>query len=241
MLCGSCIAQSTFSSDQTINSSTGSVFTPARPIVHGFGVTYLSSYYPDSSYKEAYHLAIEDLTANLFTSVYLESFITTGVTRVREFAITDTIDTEQIVPLDSLQHEGKVYYFVSVRSSNDNNSSALEKAKQISVETWTGELFTPYEDKGYWIASGKERLSRYNPYKSWAKSKLDALSNLSKILHTLVQSSNKTLNASYREVTYISSKNLFSNILVLRRTVRDGYCYTLLAVHKSDITPLNKP
>lgn len=238
VLCGTSRAQSTFFSEvDTTEPSVIGYSVPSPSMVHGFGVTSLSSYYPDSSFIEAYELAVEDLTANLLTSIYLESFITTMLNTDYEFAIRDSIDRESVVKVDSLGRDGKAYFYVSldtVKTTSDEFFAALKS----SVTNWTADYFNPVETERYWIAAGHSNLSRFNPYRSWAESKLNALSSLARLLQTKVQSTTRFFNFFSREITYITSKVIFQNILVLERRFTDERCYTLIAVHKDDINML---
>lgn len=205
------------------------------PTVHGMGVTSLSSYFPDSSYQEAYQRSVEDLRANLMTSVYLESFKTTLLSRNTEFAIRDSIDTSRIIKLDSTAHNGFAYFFTSI----DSLAPPHPAISGIRSGTWTASTFSPVQQGHYWIAAGKEDFSQYAPYESWAKSKLDALSQLSRTLQTTVQSSISGYNSYLQELTYITSKTIFRNVLVLDRTLKGDTCYTLVAVDQDEITYLD--
>ncbi|MDX1618176.1 MAG: hypothetical protein R3224_05285, partial [Balneolaceae bacterium] len=157
VLCGTSGAQSTFFSEtDTAGVTVTTVPSPAR--VHGFGVTNLSSYYPDSSYMEAYALAVEDLRANLLTSIYLESFITTMMNTHSEYAIRDSIDQGSVIKIDSAGREGKAYFFVTADSVETPSPDVLQALRSLAGE-WTTEIFNPTDTENFWIAAGHSEMS----------------------------------------------------------------------------------
>ncbi len=237
VLCGISNAQSTFSSQKdTVTKPSGYLIPHGTP-VHGFGVTSLSSYYPDSSFIEAHRLAVEDLKANLLTSIYLESFGTNTLNTSYEFAIRETIDRQSVVKIDSLSKDGKAYFFVTVDSLNAASTNDRSRPNYSNLK-WTTDIFNPTESDGYWIAAGNAKMSEFNPYKSWARSKLDALSSLARLLQTKIQSSFSVQDYSAKKVSYITTKVIFQQVMVLERRLKNDRCYTLIAVHKRNITRL---
>jgi len=240
VLCGTSGAQSTFFSEQPGDhdtTATPGFSLPTPPVVHGFGVTNLSSYYPDSSFIEAYTLAIEDLQANLFTSVYLESFFTTMLNTNAEYAIRDTLDRAAVAKVDSIGRDGRAYFFVTFDSLETPSAETVQTLRSLASD-WTVDVFNPVETDEYWIAAGHSRLSRFNPYRSWAESKLEALNSLARLIQTRVQSTTRHYNFFSRIITYITSKVIFRDILVLDRRFSDERCYTLVAVKKENINIL---
>lgn len=234
VLCSASCAQSTFFSPPD---STGfhAYLTPSEPAVHGFGVAFLSGFYPDSSFIKAYNLAIEDLRANLFTSVYMETFKTTMINTHYEYAIKDSIDLKSVAKIDSVSKSNLAYFFVQIDSVRPEGAHIPNKLPS-EINNWTDEFFQPVLVDNFWISAGYEDFSRYDPYGSWAQSKLNALNALAGLLQTKVQSTTRTYNAFSRQITYITSRVIFENIVVLKRLTKGGQCHTLLAVHENDIT-----
>ncbi len=245
VLCGNTFAQSTISLGEPSEPSTR--LTPEKPVVHGFGVARLSSYTPDSSFKKAYNLALEDFKASYLTSVYLEAIQTYGFASNSEYAIPDSLSTRRIAKIDSTQDDRFAYVIVGkeqdvIVGNEQDSASTPSRFSPADIPTpagWMKRSFTPVETEHYWISAGKDKFSQYAPYKAWARSKLNALSRLSHMLNTRVESSSKSYNYRNSQLTYVTSKTIFRNIIVLKRVQKQDSCYTLLAVRKENIVQLD--
>ncbi|MDX1618816.1 MAG: hypothetical protein R3224_08525, partial [Balneolaceae bacterium] len=66
-----------------------------------------------------------------------------------------------------------------------------------------------------------------------------ALSSLARLLQTRVQSTTRHYNLFSRIISYITSKVIFQNIIVLERRLVGDRCYTLVAVKKDQISMLD--
>lgn len=243
VLCCSLAAQGTYFSEQPESGTTPDWFSNGYPKIHGLGIAHFSSFNPSAGYRKAFDRAVQDLNANLLTSVYLETFNVTANQPHRnyEFAIDAQIDSTSVSKTDSSTTEDYVYYLVTIDSVYDEIPFTYADISN-RVANWNQEeYFNPVQVNGYWIAAGYHDYSRFNPYKSWAKAKLEALSNLSRHLSTGIQSMSKHLNTRLQEITYSYSKSVFQHIYILQRQRIDDTSYVLLAVSQDQIVQIDNP
>lgn len=208
---------------------------PSPTIVHGAGFARLSSYNPDRSFAEAKQNAIMDLEASILTSVYLEYYGTEDTqSRLRsEFGISDSLMTSQIMVVDSAVVGDWAVFFIR---DIDNSFAFPDQAVNSALNTnWTYELYEPRKINGFWVASGMNEQTRFNPGRGWAKAKQNALQNLSEYLNTSVQSLQRTYNDELDTVHYVTSKHVFNNIGVIGRKMIDGTYHVFVMIQENDI------
>lgn len=213
----------------------GSVTTvPSPAVIHGAGFARLSNYNPDRSFREARTNAVTDLEASILTSVYLEYYGTDSQSRLKaEFGISDTILTSQIAVVDSaIVGDWAVYFIRDIEKSENFPSGIIERALNTN---WAYELFEPRNINGYWVSSGLNEQTRFNPDRGWTKAKQNALQNLSEYLHTSVQSLERAYNDDLSSVHYVTSKHVFNSIGVIGRKLVDGTYHVLVIVKEQDI------
>lgn len=208
---------------------------PALPSLHGFGITQYSTIYPERAFQEAKEKAIYDLRTNLMTSVLLEVYGTETLNpRIRsEFAIEDDIDTDRIVPIDSMRVGNWAVYIVGF----DNNDSSLSQStvNHSSIQNWSSNTFVPVKIGSTWFASGSANWSNYNAERSFILAKQNALQNLSFHLQTVVQGSLRAYNENLNTISYQTSRNILTNIHVVKRAQGSNDAKVLIAVDEDDI------
>jgi hypothetical protein len=209
---------------------------PIHNTVHGFGITRYSATDPDRSFADAYQLAIEDLNASMMTSVRLEIYGThTLDPRVRsEFAIGDDPEKSQIVSLDSVQAGNWAIYLIGHKGSR--SSIPEHNLSAVNHIDWTRDNAQPVQVDAYWLSAGSASISRYHPQRSFTLAKQQALQTLSLHLQTVVQSMERDVNERRSSISYHTSRNLFTNIHVIKRFEQSGQVYVVVAVNSRDIT-----
>lgn len=240
MLCSHPPAQGIFF--KSLFTSEGTVYPnrienyPAAGYVHGFGISRYSDIDPERAFSEAYESALEDLNSSLMTSVILE-FYGTGNLQPRlhsEFAIhDDELDMEEVISKDSMRVEDWAVYIIGYK----NRDSTLPQSvmSHPPVQNRIGDQFNPVQIENYWVASGSATYSRFNAYRSFSLAKQDALQNLSLHIQTIVQGSQRALNESMSSINYQTSRNVFSNIHVIKRERDDNRVRILIAVKEEDV------
>ena len=228
----SCKAQG--SSVATIIESNSQITVPSPETVHGAGFARLSNYNPDRSFKEAKENAVTDLEASILTSVYLEYYGTDATSRLKaEFGISDSILTSQIAVVDSaIVGDWAVFFIRDINKNFNFPSAAIQNALNTN---WAYELYEPRKINGYWVSSGMNEQTRFNPDRGWTKAKQKALQNLSEYLNTSVQSLERAYNDDLSSVHYVTSKHVFNNIGVIGRKMVDGTYHVLIIVSEQDI------
>lgn len=205
--------------------------------VHGVGITSLSSFYPDSSYQDAFDKAVEDLNSNTMALVTHETFLLGDGTyrSFDEFAIDDRYDINDVTPVDSMVMNGWVYYKVTKEGAYKHPASG--NLKQIKNP---GKLTSATQYGDYWYATGSATLSEINPYRSWAEAKKNALKIISSNYSTLVQNLTKR-NGLFDagSIRYTRSRVMMNNVIIVNRKVRDQQAYCTVAIHKNDIIRLS--
>ena len=221
-------------------------FANGRTEPHGIGIAWYSRFNPQKGFKEAFQYAIEDLNSNIMTSVYLESYSKSAYNThySDEYAITQFLDTTTVVHVDSTVVNNWAYCLVKPDPEAIASNDSIEvpqrfyKREPISsppIAGWTKSDFQPGQEGDIYYAAGSHRTSKYNPYKSWTKAKLEALSSLSRYLSLNIQTTSKQLNRESSEITYTYSRCIFNNIRVIGRKSTDENVFVLVAVHKDDI------
>lgn len=208
---------------------------PTANYVHGFGISRYSDFDPDRAYSEAYHKALQDLNSNLMTSVILE-FYGTQTLQPRlyaEFAIRDEIDIQQTVRKDSMRIGDWAVFIVGHKNRIGKLSPDLMDHPAVLNDFDTS--LSPVQAGNFWLASGSAPYSEYNPYRSFTLAKQNALQNLSLHIQTVVQGSQKALNENMQTITYQTSRNVFSDIYVMKREQSDGRIHLLIAVEEDNI------
>lgn len=208
---------------------------PAAGYVHGFGISRYSDIDPERAFSEAYESALQDLNSSLMTSVRLE-FYGTGNLQPRlhsEFAIQDDLDMENVISKDSMQVENWAVYIIGHKEREGILPQSL--INHPSLQKPVGDYFNPVQIENYWVASGSATYSMYNAYRSFTLAKQDALQNLSTHIQTIVQGSQRALNESLSSINYQTSRNVFSNIHVIKREREDDRVHILIAVKEEDV------
>jgi hypothetical protein len=228
----SCKAQGT--GIATIIEPESQVNVPSPSIIHGAGFARLSNYNPERSFQQARENAVIDLEASILTSVYLEYYGTGAATRLQsEFSISDSIQTSQIAVVDSAIIGDWAVFFIS---DIDRQQSFPTSAIQSALNTnWAYELYEPRKFDDYWVSSGMNEQTRFNPGRGWTKAKQNALQNLSEYLNTSIQSLERAYNDDLSSVRYVTSKHVFNDIGVIGRKMIDGTYYVLVIVKDEDI------
>ncbi len=207
---------------------------PSPGIIHGVGFARLSNYNPGRSFREAKNNAITDLEASILTSVYLEYYGTDAQSRLEaEFGISDSILTSQIAVVDSaIVGDWAVYFIRDIEVESSIPNSVIEQALNTN---WAYELYEPRKINGFWVSSGINEQTRFNPDRGWTKAKQKALQNLSEYLNTSVQSLERAYNDDLSSVHYVTSKHIFNNIGVIGRKMIDGSYHVLVIINEQDI------
>lgn len=229
ILCGNLFSQSIFLDVSQLQPVADYNF------VHGFGVIPSDSYLPDVSREKACEFALEELNSNKFISVYIEQFKTDGNTSYTfpELSVNDTSFTfsYNIVKADSFEIAGSSFCIAADKHT---------PSKQFQIPSLEELKISPIKKNGYWYAMGVEKGSGYNPYRSWIKSKNNALKDLTKSIITLVQSSTVSSGFHYAEFTYLKSFVIYKDIMVARRYITpENELVSVLAIAESNIEKLN--
>ena len=225
---------------QSASSSRSTVVTdvPSPTTIHGIGFSRMSNYNPERSYKKARESAFIDLEASLLTSVMLEYYGTdNSPSRLRsEFAISDSIQSEQVINVDSVHiGEWAVYYLADQQETYSFPQAIVDAALMTS---WIEDLYTPKNIDGFWIAAGSSKATSYNPNRGWTRAKQHALTQLSEFLNTKVQSLERLTNENLETVHYVTSKHIFNNIGVIGRRVIDDKYVVLVIVDELNVIQL---
>ena len=207
---------------------------PSPSIVHGAGFARLSNFNPERSFEEAKLNAVIDLEASILTSVYLEYYGTNEQSRLNaEFSISDTIISSEVAIIDSvIVGDWAVYFIRDINDSTNFPSQIIDKALTTK---WRDELYEPINIEGFWISSGMNTETPFNPGRGWTLAKQNALQNLSEYLNTKVQSLEKTFDNTLSSVHYVTSKHVFNHIGVLSRHIIDNTYYVLVIVNEKNI------
>lgn len=202
--------------------------------IHGIGVSRYSEFDPARSFKKARERAEIDLAASLLTSVYLEYYGTSTLpTQLEsEFGISDSLRRVQIAAVDSAQVGDWAVFFLK-STTRDTDIPATVRDEALALH-WATDPFEPVRVGGYWIASGTVPVNDFNPNRSWAEVKQEALKNLSLFLSTVVQANQREFNNSYRSINYTTSKHIFRDIHVLGRKKVNNSLFLMLAVKESN-------
>lgn len=212
---------------------------PSPGIVHGAGFARLSSFNPSRSFAEAKRNAFIDLEASILTSVYLEYYGTDGTqSRLKsEFGISDSLEISEIAVVDSAVVGDWAVFFI--KDADHTGSFPSQIISTANNANWTYEFFEPRIMDGYWISSGMNEQTRFNPGRGWTKAKQRALQNLSEYLNTSVQSLQRTYDDELDTVHYVTSKHVFSNIGVIGRRMVDSKYHVLIMVNEQDIVRID--
>ena len=206
------------------------LMVPSPGILHGIGFSRYSNFDEERSYKEARRNAEIDLAASIMTSVYLEYFGTSTLpTQLKsEYGISDSLQVDRILAVDSTRVGDWAVYIVK---DVDRDISFPENAIELANSTpWAIENFEPVKVDGYWLAAGFSENNDYNPDRSWALAKQEALKNLSLYLSTVIKSNQREYDNSYRSINYTTSKHIFSQIGVIGRRFVDNKTHVLLLI-----------
>lgn len=207
---------------------------PSPSIVHGAGFARLSHFNPERSFEEAKLNAIMDLEASILTSVYLEYYGTNEQSRLNaEFSISDTIISSNIAVIDSAIVGDWAVYFI--RDVNDTTNFPSQIIDIALTTEWRDVLYEPINIEGFWISSGMNTETPFNPGRGWTLAKQNALQNLSEYLNTKVQSLEKTFDNNLSSVHYVTSKHMFNHIGVLSRQITENTYFVLVIVNEKNI------
>ena len=207
--------------------------THENDLVHGFGISNFSKYDTLGSYLNSRENALEDLKASLFTSVILE-YYGTNTLNVRlktEFSILDSINTDQEILEEYFIDDDVI---VVILKLEDERFSKYFQSNYLELEKLNS-LVTTIKSGNWWLAYGDASYSVFNPNDSCVNAKQDALKNLSTHLGSKIQSVQSEFNDDFSSITYLTSKTIFKNIIVVYREMKEDKCKVKIAVNLNDI------
>lgn len=226
--------------------------------VSGLGIAHVSEYNTSIGYTNALKNAVEDLNSNVMITLYAESFndgYTTG--SFDEFSIREEETLETVVKVDSAIYGDYAYYLVT-RHNRNGDSKGKANGDSLSVPlpaTFSSEdsistfldgaisetkMGPPTRYQDFYVATGQYYYSQYAPYRSLAKAKMNALKRLGHYLQTSVSKLDKRLNNQLQTLTYTTTKMIFTDLLIISRSVKNDTCYVTVAVNEDNVTSFNE-
>ncbi len=201
----------------------------------GVGIAPFSTFSAEKSYAKAFEFAVEDLNSNAFVVITVEQYVEGSVQQIRdEIAIGDQYNINNTVKIDSAVCGDWVFYLVGSEAETQTHQQRFMPGQAPQTIPESRILSTP---NGF-LSMGMSELTQFNPYKTWALSKQQALKNLGQFTVLKVQALDKMYNEEIQSVRYIKSRIAIRNVRVSNRWIQNGKGFSLIEANQQDIINL---